>query len=329
MKQLYIIFFALLSLSHLSYAQDTSFWPDQVKHIPGLDTEIFSIDQSHSKLNFSIGFFGFSDVEGTFGRYFGTILYNEDDLLKTSITLLAFANTIDTGNNFRDKDLKKENFFDTENHKTLTFQSTRIEKLNGQLFAIGDLKIKGITKEVKVPFERTKGRFIDPFWSNLNIGFKGEVVINRSDFDIDGGRWGEKVLSEEVKISFSIVGKQPNTFKWGDAATRKTIDELVNVFVNEGSEAGKVKYLEVSDSLDAFITNGIASRLMQKYYFKEAIEFLELGIEKFPGRVNMKKDMARAYAFIGKREESIKFYNLVLESSPSDTEALQVIRAFK
>ncbi len=330
MKRL-ILTTLLLSTFFISKAQDPTFWPNEVKHIPGLDVEVFGIDKAHSKLSFAIGFFGFSDVEGTFGQYSGTILYNEKDLTKTAISLIIDANSINTGSSFRDKDLKTGNFFDTENHRFLTFESKSIEKKGKKMFAIGDLTIKGKTKEVRVPFEQTQKRFIDPFWSNLVIGFKGEITIDRNDFDVHGGRWGEKVLSEEVKISFAMVAQQPNTFKWGSGEISASMNEVVNAYVKNGADDGKAKFEEVTSGIEmnSFIEGLTAKRLIQKYHFKEAIAFLEMAIEKFPKNAGLYKDKAKAHAFLGEKNKAVEIYEQIIARNANDTEAKMILKRLK
>lgn len=332
MKRKLILAVFLLNIIVISRAQDTSYWPDEVKLFPGMDVEMFSIDKSHSKLNFSIGFFGFSDVEGTFGRFGGTIMYNEQDLKKTSISLLMDAGTINTGSSTRDKDLKKENFFDTEKHPLITFKSKEVRKKGRNLMVVGDLTMKGITKELTIPFERTQGRFIDPFWSNLNIGFKGAITLKRNDFGIHGGSWGEKVLSEEVKIDFAIVAKQPNTFKWGPRELSAQIDEVMDLILTKGVEASKEKSLALVKGLekDGFAVTLPVKRLMQKYHFNEALAFCDFIMEKFPdhkGRIS--RDMGRIYLYLGEKEKASEIYNALSARNPYDTESWEVLKHLK
>ena len=311
--------------------QGTSFWPEKPMTIPELEVEIFTLDKSHSKLTFSIGYFGFSDVEGTFDRYSATVLYNENDLTKMSIALVVDASTINTGSDFRDKDLKGEKFFDTDKHRTLQFFSKRIEKKGKKYWAIGDLTIKGITKEIRVPFEQTQKKFIDPFWSNMNIGFKGEITLNRIDFDVHGGSWGEKVLSEEVKIEFAMVAKQSNTYKWGDSETGAKVDQIVKAMKTEGIEEAKKRYRAVAREIemDAFKTGLVAKRLLQKNHFEAAIGYLEFALEQFPNQRGYYKDLARAYAYLGQQEKARELYGQIKARNPFDTEAAEMLRRLK
>ncbi|WP_298759681.1 YceI family protein [uncultured Psychroserpens sp.] len=312
----------------LIFSQEANYWPDKVKLIPGLDTEIFSLDKAHSNLEFSIKYFGIGNVKGSFGSYQGTIMYNENDLSKLSLTLLIDTKSINTGSNFRDKDLQKEYFFDSEKHRFIKFQSSKILKNDDQAYIIGDLFIKGVKKEIKIPFELTSGRFVDDFWSNINIGFKGHVSINRNEFNIHGGKWGEKVLSDEVEISFSIIGKQPNTMKWGTKEDLKIISEIYNDIDNNGVESGINIINEIIDNkkISPFSANVIGKRLIQHQKYKKAISFLNFIKEKFPkNRVNY-SDIARAHLYLGDFEKAKEFYIELNETSSIDTEAMEVLK---
>ena len=90
--------------------------------------EKFSVDADHSKVGFSVTLIGVTDVEGRFSEFSGTIMYDDADLTKSSVTAIIKTASINTGSNFRDKDLKAAPFFDTDKFPTIRFQSTAIRK---------------------------------------------------------------------------------------------------------------------------------------------------------------------------------------------------------
>ena len=183
--------------------------------IPGLGLEQFGIDRLHSDLRFSIGFLGLNRVQGSFRKYDATLLYHDDKPEETSITLVIETESIDTASDFRDKDLRSERFFHAEKHPTILFQSTSIRTYGDDLTAHGELTIRGIKKNVSFPLIRTLPRTIDDGWGNVRVGFAGTLTINRRDFEIEGGDfWGIKVLSEDVEISFMILGTSSNVDRW-------------------------------------------------------------------------------------------------------------------
>lgn len=197
--------------------------------------EFFGIDRSHSNLKFSVGFFGLTDVEGTFDQYDATILYNEADMAKTAVILRIDAASIDTGSDFRDKDLTSERFLHTEQYPEIVFKSTSIKPAGDGYTLLGDLTIKGITKQISIPFKHVLKRTVDPGWGNIRIGFAGTVTINRNDFNVHGGDfWGVNVLSEEVDISFTLLGTNHNLDKIAYRSQNKPSigEEMEKVYTN-------------------------------------------------------------------------------------------------
>ena len=64
------------------------------------------------------------------------------------------VNRIDTQNEKRDGHLRSPDFFDAANHPNITFKSKRVEPGTGGAFKlIGDLTIRGTTKEVALDVE--------------------------------------------------------------------------------------------------------------------------------------------------------------------------------
>src|ERR1700730_976135 len=90
-----------------------------------IGAEPFGVDTAHSYLGFSIEFLGITHVRGTFKSYSAWILYDEKDPTKSSATVSIDPASIDTGSEFRDKDLKSARFFDVEKHPRIVFQTHR------------------------------------------------------------------------------------------------------------------------------------------------------------------------------------------------------------
>ena len=79
--------------------------------------------------------------------------------------------------------------------------SNKIEKAADGYLAHGPLTMKGITREITIPF-KILGTIQDP-WGNTRIGAEGGLTINRQDF---GVKWNQNldaggvVVGNEVKI---------------------------------------------------------------------------------------------------------------------------------
>ena len=77
--------------------------------------------------------------------------------------------SIDTGDEGRDEHLRTNDFFDIENHPTMTFTSTGLEGSGSDYELHGDLTIKGVTRPVTFDLE-VGGVAKDP-WGNTKAGF--------------------------------------------------------------------------------------------------------------------------------------------------------------
>jgi polyisoprenoid-binding protein YceI len=91
-------------------------------------SEKFAVDTSHSKIGFRVTLAKVDDVDGRFTDFGATIIYNEADLTKSSITATIKTASINTGDADRDKDLVGASFFDAGKYPTIRFQSKSIEK---------------------------------------------------------------------------------------------------------------------------------------------------------------------------------------------------------
>ena len=101
--------------------------------------------------------------------------------------------------------MQTADFFDTENFKTITFDSTNVVASGETLTVTGDLTIKGITKSVTVDFD-FMGAAQDPF-GNERVGLEGSVVVNRKDWNIDFDvplATGGLLVSEKITLEFEI-----------------------------------------------------------------------------------------------------------------------------
>src|SRR5262249_46941514 len=108
----------------------------------------------------------------------------------------------------RDAHLRFADFFDVERFPTLSFESTKVEKLKGNNCRVtGDLIIHGVTQPVELEVEHL-GTGKDP-WGNERIGFQAETSINRKDFGLNWNQAlesGGVLVGDKVEISIDVEG---------------------------------------------------------------------------------------------------------------------------
>ncbi len=166
----------------------------------------WQIDPAHTGVEFAVRHMMISTVKGRFGDVSGTIVLDEDDIAGSSVEVEIGVASIDTRQEQRDDHLRSADFFDVENHPKITFRSRRVEPQgDGKFRVIGDLTIRGVTKEVVL--EATdEGRGKDP-WGNEKSAFSAQTVIDRRDFGLTWNaalETGGVLVGNEVKISLEV-----------------------------------------------------------------------------------------------------------------------------
>jgi polyisoprenoid-binding protein YceI len=176
--------------------------------VPGGD---YNIDPAHSIIGFSIRHLEIAWVEGRFKDFKGTIHFDDSDITRSSVEFAAKVESIDTGVEPRDKHLRTADFFDVAKYPEMTFKSTRVErKGEGGYVLHGDFTLKGVTKQVQLPFTVT-GAIKDP-WGNTRFGVSAQTKINRRDFGIN---WGTALenggidVGNEVTIELQLEAVKP------------------------------------------------------------------------------------------------------------------------
>ena len=176
--------------------------------IPGGE---YKIDPQHSIIGFAIRHLEINWVEGRFKDFTGTIRYDDSDITKSSVDFTAKIESIDTGVEARDKHLRTADFFDAATHPSMTFKSTRVERKGKDKYVLhGDFTLKGVTKQVALPFTIT-GAIKDP-WGNTRFGIIAETKINRRDYGITWGKPMENGgldVGNEVTIQLQLEAMKP------------------------------------------------------------------------------------------------------------------------
>ncbi len=173
---------------------------------PGYKAGTWTLDPSHSEVQFSVRHMMISKVRGTFGVKAATLTAPENPLEATVEATVDVA-SIDTKDEGRDNHLRSADFFDVENYPTMEFRSTGVRIENGDFLVDGDLTIKGITKPVTFDFD-FGGFGTDP-WGNYKAGATAKAVINREDFGLTWNaalETGGVLVGKDVTIELDLQG---------------------------------------------------------------------------------------------------------------------------
>jgi polyisoprenoid-binding protein YceI len=164
----------------------------------------WTVDPNHSVLQFKVKHLAISNVAGIFKLFRGEVETTNEDFNDAKVLCIIDADSIDTNNLQRDKDLKSSDFFNTQQFKEIKFEGL-LKKKNDKYALAGELAIRETIKSIVMEAEFTgvgKGRFGD-----IRAGFEITGKLNRKDFGLtwnmltEGGGF---IIGEEIRLHFDI-----------------------------------------------------------------------------------------------------------------------------
>jgi polyisoprenoid-binding protein YceI len=167
---------------------------------------VYTVDPTHSNLDFIARHLVASKVRGNFTEFSGTITIG-DSIENSSVTAEAQAASITTNNEMRDGHLKSADFLEQEKYPTITFKSTKITSKGGDDYEmLADLTIKDVTKSVAFDLEYLgTNPSMQP--GVTIIGFEAKADIDRRDFNVNFNAAlenGSLVVGNKVVIQLTI-----------------------------------------------------------------------------------------------------------------------------
>jgi len=166
----------------------------------------WALDPAHSELIFRVRHLMISNVKGEFQKFDVSIESDGNDFKDAKVSVTIDANSISTNNADRDAHLRSADFFDTENHQKLTFESTELNKLDEDNYQLkGLLSIKGTSKEVVLDVDF--GGFMKDPYGNEKAGFSISGKFNRKDWGLNWNATleaGGLMVSDEVRLNAEI-----------------------------------------------------------------------------------------------------------------------------
>ena len=165
--------------------------------------QTYAIDPSHSRLGFSIRHMGISKVRGSFEQFEGVVRMTPGDLSTLEAEATVQTESITTNDEKRDGHLRSGDFFDVENHPTITFESTEVRDASDESFTlVGEFSLHGVTETIEL-----EGTFLgegqDP-WGGTRVAIEARTTINRKDYGLNWNaalETGGFLVGDKVKIS--------------------------------------------------------------------------------------------------------------------------------
>lgn len=181
----------------------------------------YGFDKAHSHVGFKIKHI-LGMVPGEFKDYDGTFTFDPDKPEASKVKVTIQAASINTDNDFRDKDLRSEKYFNVEKYPTLTFVSKKVSKgeVDNKYSVVGDLTIHGVTKPVTLDVDYLGADTMPMDKEGKNtakiVGFSASTKIDRRDFGLDMSMQlpsGNLMVGNDVNITLDIAGMDTASLK--------------------------------------------------------------------------------------------------------------------
>jgi polyisoprenoid-binding protein YceI len=170
----------------------------------------WTIDPVHSEIEFKVRHLLISNITGRFRSFHASLESSKDDFTDAQITFEAETNSVTTGNDMRDGQLRGDDFFNAEKFPYLRFVSKDVKKVSDNKYKLtGDISIRDVTKPIVLDVTYN-GQMLDS-QKNTKAGFEITGRLNRKEF---GLKWngitdtGTIVASDEVDLDLNIQMKK-------------------------------------------------------------------------------------------------------------------------
>ncbi|MDN5621093.1 MAG: YceI family protein [Psychrobacter sp.] len=167
----------------------------------------WQLDDSHTRVGFSVEHLGFSTVMGHFSDVDGTVQFDLKNPNQTQFNFVVDTDSIDTGWEARDEHLKTDEFFNVEKYPTMSFKSTQVNFINPQQAKVtGDFTLLGQTKPLTLNLTLKK---IDdsPLTKEPVVGFRATGNIDRTAYGMDAYSQGI-TTNVPIQIDGELVEKK-------------------------------------------------------------------------------------------------------------------------
>ena len=157
----------------------------------------WQLDDSHTRVGFSVNHLGFSTTMGHFNDVKGVVNYDIKAPNKANMNFTIATDSIDTYWEARDAHLKKDEFFNVAKYPTMTFNSTTVTFKNPQQATVtGDFTMLGKTRPLTLDVTLNKIAN-SPLTKEPVIGFRATGTLDRTAYGMTAFASG---ITTEVPI---------------------------------------------------------------------------------------------------------------------------------
>ena len=148
----------------------------------------YTLDPNHTQVQFSWNHMQFSNPEAGFDDVTGTLMWDAENIAKSSVTVTIDVASIHSHVAALDEKLKSAEFLDVAHYPKATFVSTRVQStgVDDHLRIDGNLTVHGVTHPVTL-HAQIKHVGIYPMLEVPAAGFAASTVIKRAQFGVGEG----------------------------------------------------------------------------------------------------------------------------------------------
>ncbi|HEY4149061.1 MAG TPA: YceI family protein [Chitinophagaceae bacterium] len=157
-----------------------------------LSAQLYQPIDGKSTVKFVIKNFGIN-TGGDFKGLQGTIAWDAATPDKSFFDISVDASTVNTSSDGRDNHLRQEEYFNVAQFPKISFVSAKIIPSGSSFTVRGKLSIKGVTKDISIPFTAVA--------KDDGYLFEGTFTIDRRDFKVGGN---SAVMGDNVLVSLSV-----------------------------------------------------------------------------------------------------------------------------
>ena len=186
---------ALAIIAGLALSTGSAAWAEE--------PPVWTVDAGKSRIVF-IGRQMGAASKGWFKKFTATIRFDPKNLDASKAEVTVDTASAYTGNEDIDIEMRKEQWFHTAKYPTAQFVTTKITAKGANAYeAAGKLTIKGITKDIALPFKVVLSN------GEKTAKITGEVTVKRLDFGIGKGEWGAtRIVADEVVIQIEVLANK-------------------------------------------------------------------------------------------------------------------------
>lgn len=150
------------------------------------------VDMIHSQVDFGVRHL-VGRVRGNFDKWYAILTTKDGDWKLGKVDVSIETASLNTGNSYRDADLRSDRFFAVTRYPKMTFHGDGFMATDSTLDVIGTLTIRGRSKPVVF-----SGKYLgiaQDQEGRPRIAFQASGKVDRRDFDMD---WNESIAGTEL-----------------------------------------------------------------------------------------------------------------------------------